>query len=136
MIIELIVLMGCKTSHFVYLIGTNVLWSPVFETLYIAFYAYGYLAFIIAFLSHMPFILSFLRMAYHDNETRRLIFYRNCWRLWVICLGLDLWNIMVIEASVDEQLCTTTDFLPDQLDIHARWPHSRTIDKETLVVIC
>lgn len=135
MIIELIVFTGCKTSHFIYFVAINMLWSPVFETMYTAYYAIGLLAYVVALISYLPFIVSLLRMAYRDTETRRLIFYRNCWRLWVWTLGIDLWTFLSIEASLDEQLCVTTKFMPDEQGIAERYG-LRGIDKQTLVNIC
>ncbi len=74
MIIELI-LCSCQASRFTYLIGLNMLYS-LLETLYTAYYSIGLLAYIFALITYLPLALSFVRMAWHDSETRRLIFYR------------------------------------------------------------
>lgn len=74
MIIELI-LCSCKASTFTYLLGLNILYS-LFETLYTAYYAFGLLAYVFALVTYLPFGLSFVRVAWHDSEARRYLFYK------------------------------------------------------------
>ena len=111
MLVELLIC-TYQSSYVTYFLALNMLWS-IMETLYTAYYAIGLLAYVVALLSYLPFIVSLIRMACRDTETRRLIFYRNCWRLWVFCLCIDLWTFATIEGSVDE-MCEFTGFMPDE----------------------
>ena len=104
------------------------------ETLYTAYYTIGLLAYIIALVSYLPFIVSLVRMACRDTETRRLIFYRNCFRLWVFVLCIDLWTVACIEASIDE-LCEVTGFMPNEIEIASHFGYA-SIENETLVSLC
>jgi len=111
MLVELL-MCTCQTSRFTYFLAFNVLYNVV-ETLYTAYYAIGFLAYIVALISYLPFIVSLTRMTWHDSETRRLIFYRNCFRLWMLTLAIDIWVIANLEAQINE-LCELTQFLPDE----------------------
>ena len=83
------------------------------ETLYTAYYAIGFLAYIVALISYLPFIVSLTRMMWYDSESRRLIFYRNCFRLWMMTLAIDAWIFFNLQVEIDE-LCEMTNFLPDE----------------------
>lgn len=111
MLLELLIC-TCNTSYATYFIALNTLWE-ILETLYTAYYAIGLLAYIVALISYLPFIVSLVRMACRDTETRRLIFYRNCWRMWVFCFLIDLWTIVTIQGSIDDW-CEISGFKPDQ----------------------
>mmetsp|Transcript_2387 Transcript_2387/g.3032 ORF Transcript_2387/g.3032 Transcript_2387/m.3032 type:complete len:269 (+) Transcript_2387:111-917(+) len=132
MLIELIIC-TCQTSRITYFLALNVLWS-ILETLYTSYYAIGLLAYSLALISYLPFIVSLVRMACRDTETRRMIFYRACWRLWLFTLFIDLWTFVTIEANVDE-LCEHTGFMPDQRIIATHFGvHSIHID--TMIILC
>ena len=132
MLIELIICTW-NTSYLTYFLALNMLWS-VLETLYTAYYAIGLLAYIIALLSYAPFIVSLIRMACRDTETRRLIFYQNCWRLWIFCLCVDIWTFVHIEARADE-MCEVTGFMPDERAIATHFGLD-SIQTETMFKLC
>ena len=132
MLIELVIC-TCQTSRITYLLALNVLWN-VLETLYTAYYAIGLLAYTLALISYLPFIVSFLRMICRDTETRRMIFYRACWRLWLLTLFIDLWTFVNIEANVDE-LCELTGFMPDE-QVIAKHFGVHSIHMDSLIVMC
>lgn len=94
------------------MLALTVLYS-VFETLYTAYFFIGMTAYLFALLSYLPYIVSLARMLWRDTENRRLIFYRNCIRLWLAALAIDLWVIFNLKVDVDEQ-CETVGFLPDE----------------------
>ena len=98
----------CQTSRFTYFLALNVLYNIV-ETLYTAYYAIGFTAYMFALISYLPFIASFVRMAWRDTETRRLIFYRNCINLWLMTAMIDLWIVCNLFTQIDE-LCEIAKF--------------------------
>lgn len=61
------------------------------QTLYNAYYAMGFFAYVFALIGYLPFTHSFIRMMWRDSETRRLIFFRNCVRMWLFALAIDIW---------------------------------------------
>ena len=114
MLIELIIC-SCTTSRVTYLLALNVLYRLI-ETLYTSYYAIGLFTYIFALISYLPFIVSLIRMAWRDSETRRLIFYRSCYRLWMFTLAIDCWIYLNLIGSTDD-LCQITGFLPDEAKI-------------------
>jgi len=88
----------------------------ILETLYTAYFAIGILAYLMALLSHLPFIMSLMRMLYRDSENRRRVFYRNCYKLWLFALAIDLFVFFNLEPSVDET-CEITGHLPDEKQV-------------------
>lgn len=107
MMVELMIC-TCQTSRFTYFLALNVLYNIV-ETLYTAYYAIGFTAYMFALISYLPFIASFVRMAWRDTETRRLIFYRNCINLWLMTAMIDLWIVCNLFTQIDE-LCEIAKF--------------------------
>ena len=95
MIVELAICL-CQTSRLTYVLIFNAL-ITILETLYTAYFAIGILAYFVAFLSHLPFIVSLVRMLYRDTENRRRIFYRNCYKLWLFALAVDLFVFFNLE---------------------------------------
>ena len=132
MIIELIICC-CQASRFTYLLGLNVLYG-MFETLYTAYYAIGLLAYIFAFISYLPLAVSFLRMAMHDTETRRLIFYRACLRMWLVAFLLDLWVLFNLNPAVEE-ICGVIGMMPDEQKMAAHFRVDK-FSQETLWTLC
>ena len=132
MVLELLICV-CQTSRLTYFLSFSCLVS-VLETLYTAYYAIGLLAYSVALISHLPFIVSLLRMLYRDTEARRLIFYRTCCRLWVFTFAIDMWVFLNVAANVDEQ-CELTGFFPDE-QILAQHFNVSSIDLESLLFLC
>ena len=104
------------------------------ETLYTAYYAIGLLAYVFALISYAPFIVSFLRMAWRDSETRRMIFLRACNRLWAIAFLIDGWCLLTLEPNL-EQFCEITQFMPDGRKLAAAF-NVGFFDKATLMRLC
>ena len=123
----------CKTSRLTYLLALNVLFS-VLETLYTAYYAIGFLAYFVALISHLPFIVSFLRMICRDTERRRHIFYRNCCKLWLISILVDLYVFFHLEPEVNES-CETVHYLPDN-EFMASAFNKTSVSDRTLILAC
>ncbi len=111
----------------------NALFS-VLETLYTAYYAIGLLAYLVALISHMPFILSFVRILWRDTENRRHIFYHNCYRLWLISFLIDFYVFFHLEPNVNES-CETVHYLPDNEYIAQQYNLTR-VNKRTLILAC
>ena len=118
MILEICICI-CSISRFTYFLALYVLYSIV-ETLYMSYFTIGLLAYIFALISYLPFIVSLLRMAWRDSETRRLVFYRSVIRIWMIALAVDAWVVLSTLTSVEE-LCEITDFMPDEDLIRERF---------------
>ena len=94
----------CQSGRLTYFFALNGLYRTL-NTLYNAYYALGFFAFVFALISYLPFTHSFIRMAWRDSETRRLIFYRNCIRMWFFTMGIDVWiffNLVPDVANVCE----------------------------------
>lgn len=39
-------------------------------------------------------------MIWRDSETRRLIFYRSCFRMWIFVIIIDLWVLVSLEPEI------------------------------------
>jgi len=98
MILEICICIG-SMSRFTYFLALNVLYNVV-ETLYRAYFTIGLLAYVFALISYLPFIVSLLRMAWHDSETRRLVFYRSVIRIWMLALAIDAWVVLNTMTNV------------------------------------
>jgi len=48
-------------------------------------------------------------MAWRDTETRRLVFYRSCIRLWLFTAMIDIWIVSNVVTQIDE-LCEIAKF--------------------------
>ena len=110
MMLELMIC-TCQTSRFSYLLALTVLYH-VIESLYSALFFLGLVAHLFVFISYLPFIVSLMRMAWRDTENRRLIFYRNSVRLWMLAFAIDIWVLINLDADIDEQ-CEIIGFMPN-----------------------
>lgn len=88
----------------------------------------GIFAFTITLLIYLPFLVSMLRMAWRDTETRRMIFYKNCIRLYSIVLLIDIWVMFVltpdfyiqcslIMSDIDDKYLVEELDLPDKIPV-------------------
>lgn len=82
----------------VYVVSCSCLYHAA-RTLYEAYYAVGAMAFVFALIGYVPFVVSLARMAWRDTETRRMIFYKNCMRLWGLIIYVDLWVTFAIDPE-------------------------------------
>lgn len=123
----------CQSSRLTYVLALNCM-VGVLETLYTAYYAIGLLAYTVALISYLPFIVSLVRMAWHDSETRRLVFYRNSFNLWMMTLAIDIWILVNLEANIDE-LCEIVGLMPDQQVIADHFG-VESVNAETMLMIC
>ena len=74
----------------------------VLHTLYNAYFALGFFTYVVALISYLPYMQSFIRMVWHDSETRRMIFYRNVLRFWMLTLAIDGWVFFNIVPETRE----------------------------------
>ena len=132
LVVELMVCM-CQTSRFTYLLALNVLYN-VTETLYTAYYAIGLLAYVFALLSYLPYIVSLLRMIWRDTETTRLIFSRNCIRLWMFVVAIDAWITFNVAMDVND-LCEVLQLLPDEQKLAHEFKVDR-LHPDTVLQLC
>ena len=89
----------CNSGRLTYFFALNGLYQ-IIQTLYTAYYAIGLFTYLVALISYLPYTLSFLRLAWRDSETRRLIFYRNCLRIWMLSIAIDAWVILNLIPDV------------------------------------
>ena len=62
------------------------------------------LAYIFAMIAHAPFLMSFVRMYWHDTEKRRKIFYEVSLRVWLLAALVDIWVVLNLLPETHE-LC-------------------------------
>lgn len=132
LLLEMLICM-CQSSRLTYVLALNCM-VGVLETLYTAYYAIGLLAYSVALISYLPFIVSFVRMAWHDSETRRLVFYRNSFYLWMMTLAIDIWIIFNLEANIDE-LSEIIGLMPDQ-QVIADYFGVENVTADNMLTIC
>lgn len=105
----------CNSGRLTYFFALNGLYQ-ILQTLYTAYYAIGLFTYLIALISYLPYTLSFLRLAWRDSETRRLIFYRNCLRIWILAMAIDAWVILNLIPDV-ANMCGPTQLKDDEVKI-------------------
>ena len=89
LVIEMI-LSRFHTGRAIYVFALAGIYN-IYATLYQAYYILGLIPFLIVAIAYTPYIKSLLRMMTLDTETARMIFYRNCCRIWAFALAIDIW---------------------------------------------
>ena len=102
----------CNSGRLTYFFALNGIYQ-IIQTLYTAYYAIGLFTYLIALISYLPYTLSFIRLAWRDSETRRLIFYRNCLRIWMFAIAIDAWVILNLIPDV-ANMCGPTHLKEDE----------------------
>lgn len=104
------------------------------HTLYDAYFALGLFTYVVALISYLPFVSSFVRMGWRDSETRRLIFYRNCVRFWMLSIAIDVWVFFNIVPDVHD-LCGAMEWEGDQTEAASYFKLSQ-IPSELTMQMC
>ena len=91
----------CSVDKMTYVFGLSGLYQ-IARVMYFAWHSFGVLAYILAFVAHIPFMFSFIRMYWHDSETRRKIFYKIACRVWVVSLFTDIWVVLNLMPETHE----------------------------------
>ena len=123
----------CQTGRLTYFFALNGLYQ-VLQTLYNAYYALGFFAYVFALISYLPFTHSFLRMVWRDSETRRLIFYRNCIRMWMFTVAIDVWVFFNLVPDV-ANMCASNEVDVEQTKI-ARYFKLDYVPNELILTMC
>lgn len=100
-----------STTRALYLCLLSVLYQLI-ETLYLAYTTLNMLAFWVVILGYTPFIVSLLRMWWHDTERRRLILYHSFYLTCTLSFFIDAWmhNFTFVFS---EDMCHYTDCMPN-----------------------
>lgn len=106
LIIELILNLF-RTSRVTYFFALSGLYN-ICSTLYFSYHVLGFTTFNIVLIAHLPFISSFVRMYMRDTERNRLTFFRNCCKMWVLTLAIDVW-VTCSTTPVVTDLCHFVD---------------------------
>lgn len=133
MVAELIACFGSLT-RLLYFFAITATYN-IAETLYQAYFTLGLLAYLLALLGYLPFLVSLLRMTWRDTESRRLIFYRSCLRMYWMVAAIDTWLIFNTLPETSEY-CELTDFMPDEQMILDHYNIKGRISREILLILC
>lgn len=133
MMVELFALFGSMT-RLLYFFALAATYN-IAEALYHAYFGLGMLAYLVALLGYLPFLISLFRMTWRDTEARRLIFYHNCLKLYGLVAAIDLWVCLSTSTKTTEY-CMLTDFMPNESIILEHFNLSGRIPKDTLLLLC
>lgn len=123
-----------NTSRLTYLFASAILYH-IAQSLYSAYSAIGAAAFVVTLLIYLPFVVSLARMAWRDTETRRLIFFRNCVKLWLVALLIDVW----VTTALDAEFFSQCHYLMNEADdnsIRHQLDYGATIPVDIYSFIC
>lgn len=124
----------CSMSRLFHFFALNATIS-IAETIYRAYFTLGLLTYAVALLGYVPFLVSLARMTWYDSESRRLIFYRSCLKLYVLIVGLDMWAALSTTTNTTE-FCELSDYMPEEPIIISMFQVNRHRARLIMVIMC